>query len=1463
MEALGGAAAVLAVLELTVEIGKLCGKYIGEVRNAQDEIGRLQSKISALEGVMTRLQALPPSEMDVTAVKQCFDDLDPIRKKLKPKERHSLLNRMHAKSLKWPFSSKEIRDQVQAVERYLLIFNTNLQLNISDRTTDAEQDRLLDKLAYVGDAILTSHRTSRRHRQCLPGTRVDVLQQIMDWTVNTSPQCIFWLKGLAGTGKSTITTTLASKLKENLCPLASYFFERGHSELAHVQKLIPTIVRQLAKFSPAYLLSVLAAIKADPDVGSSADLREQYEALLLGPLRQIQPSGPSDKPFIIIIDALDECDDEQDLRMLINLFATTTDLPNLRIKIFVSSRPDLLRHGFEDMPSILHYTMVLHDVPRAVVDNDIRIYLHHELEATQKKFRLPIEWPPPEALETLAAKAGGLFIFAATACRFIGGASHAKPQKRLDQICGSTTTNKLMTEELDQMYTLVLQNSIKGDYTSEEQESTESLFRHVVGTIVILLDPLPISELFKLLSGPELETEEELETMLETLHSVIDVPEDPSKPVKALHLSFHDFLLDPNRCSDRRFSVIEEQANQILASDCLRLLSSTLKRNMCGLSLEPLRDEIDPAVIERTLSPSTQYACRHWAEHVFRSKSAIDDHGPVHTFLQLHFLHWLECMSLIGRVSETVNTLRNLLSISDMPSSSAHDFFNDCHLFVVNFRHMIGIAPQQLYISALVFSPPQSLVRENFASIVPGWIKCNPPLRDTWPSSQTVIEVPYRVHRAFFVAGDRSVATVSRRSKSSLLNFDLWDAQTGARQINSVPASRELKIMSFSPDGLTILMVFPDDALKLWDIAKKDFRFSLGGGGSGITCVTFSEDSNSIVVGYHDGTVRRLETRTGATRKLFVSDARNVSALKISPDNRFIAIYEAKETEGTLTLWDGEEHSCQLMISPERTRSLVNRWVLEDQLAYTGRELEDRLAFSPDGKLLAVTVQNHAVQVWDLATRTIQLNVQDRSQNDSTSIAVQLLFSADSKHLVVCSTYDVDFWELTTGNSRSENKSKDIRYITAIKFSLNEEFTALGSLDGHVRVYNKADQDPHLYEGHDYQIRAIDFSKDGNLILAANPRIVRVWKFQKTSPRLLGEHEGDDKLDRIVSVMLSPDGRTAVTASFRGEMSETQIWDCETGDCRFKYKRRGLTTSSSIRSNNQMLLSTAGEDTLIVDVYTGSRRPVPDGECHTLSRDGQLLAFGHQGRAIPLWDVQQEKEVFRITYDCPDLDKLVFSSDNVFLASSLQSGEVMIWRTHSGECVSTIRYDFFSTPMLFSPNNELLATQNIDRVHLWDIRANRSRADLHVPKFTIKLHFSFDGRLVAFKNHDCDMVTVLDTQIGDTVMTVACHSRYPGIDFLAGVNALFIDGIPHSTSSAKLTKAELATCSHTFPALQIERSLEWVTKSSERILWLPPELRTAAYKVCGNRIAIAFGCRMIFLTFADEVDGRAQFEEVE
>jgi len=104
----------------------------------------------------------------------------------------------------------------------------------------------------------------------------------------------------------------------------------------------------------------------------------------------------------------------------------------------------------------------------------------------------------------------------------------------------------------------------------------------------------------------------------------------------------------------------------MIAIKCLELMDSTegLRRNPCNLdSLGTLRGQISDQNVNECISLELQYACRYWVGHLEQSKKALKHQNDVHMFLRKHLLHWLEAMSLLGRMTEAIATITTLQSI--------------------------------------------------------------------------------------------------------------------------------------------------------------------------------------------------------------------------------------------------------------------------------------------------------------------------------------------------------------------------------------------------------------------------------------------------------------------------------------------------------------------------------------------------------------------------------------------------------------------------------------------------------------------------------------------------------------------------------------------------------------------------------------------------------------------------------
>jgi hypothetical protein len=92
-----------------------------------------------------------------------------------------------------------------------------------------------------------------------------------------------------------------------------------------------------------------------------------------------------------------------------------------------------------------------------------------------------------------------------------------------------------------------------------------------------------------------------------------------------------------------------------------------LKRDICGLRVPGiLWSEVGEQTINAHLPPEVQYAWWYWVHHLKESKHNIEDDGSVHTFLTSHLLHWLEALSLLGRLSDGVLLIRTLLNATQV-----------------------------------------------------------------------------------------------------------------------------------------------------------------------------------------------------------------------------------------------------------------------------------------------------------------------------------------------------------------------------------------------------------------------------------------------------------------------------------------------------------------------------------------------------------------------------------------------------------------------------------------------------------------------------------------------------------------------------------------------------------------------------------------------------------------------------
>lgn len=533
-----------------------------------------------------------------------------------------------------------------------------------------------EPLPYVEEAAFDSY--EMRHKAlCLYGTRVEVLDQIRIWIEGEDHQWIFWLNGMAGTGKSTIARTIAGEYKQREKLGGSYFFVRG-GKTGSAKRFFATIAADLARASQALQNSISQSFDKNPEVVDK-NLKEQWENLILQPLLKADAeygSPPRPRPLLLVIDALDECDGDKDVQAIIGLLSDPRikDMKAMRLRVLVTSRPDTpIRLGFRNKKEIFHRSLVLDAINRQIVDRDIGLFFKTQFQEIRDNSivgDLPSDWPGDDRISLLVSQAEGLFIYAATVCNFVS-TEDWPPEDLLRAFLPSNAGEPQQLyvgprrdiSELDTMYTTILDLAVKRSRNNNNKDRLLDGYRSIIGPLAALFEPLSYKAFSSLLSM----SSAMVRLRLEHLRSVFHVPDEDDYAIRIIHTSFRDFLLDEQRCPELLW-VDVAQIHGRIGNGCLELMSKHLKKDMCGLQqVGVLIEDIEDELVSQHISWEIEYACRFWIQHLCKSSIQHEDYGLVHVFLQKHLLHWLETLSLLGRISEGVQgivCLEQTISVS-------------------------------------------------------------------------------------------------------------------------------------------------------------------------------------------------------------------------------------------------------------------------------------------------------------------------------------------------------------------------------------------------------------------------------------------------------------------------------------------------------------------------------------------------------------------------------------------------------------------------------------------------------------------------------------------------------------------------------------------------------------------------------------------------------------------------------
>ena len=493
------------------------------------------------------------------------------------------------------------------------------------------------QVSVLGDSFVpdAADHAQPSYAGCMTGTRVGVLSKFMKW-VKGDPLAIFWLAGMAGTGKTSIAVSLCHMLRDDPDVVlgGGFFCSRSAGSIARtdVQCILPTLAMLLAGKSQEFAETLASELENDQYVGHKP-VREQIGPLLRTPLGALSSST---RPIVFVINALDECNSEQELAELLQLIAGLK-CDSATIKFILTSRPELHIRDTLISNSAHNTVLQLHTINVEEVTSDIRLYISGTLEdATAGDV-----WYSEHEVDLLVSLSAGLFLFASTVLKYVLQRKQKEDRRdRLRKATSAVATRSAAISAVDKVYELVLADASQSDVMDEEELER---MKNILACILTARTSLSVEALAALVDM----TPGRLRGALERLHSLVYLPDDDSQPdLHTLHASFGDYIFGRGRVENR---ISKSLGHDILARGCLKRLAGD---DIC-FNISQTRSSFKPNP-KRTpdgLPLSLIYACLHWSHHIASAsiRSAFD--VEIGRNFRPRFLFWLEVLSVLGKIS--------------------------------------------------------------------------------------------------------------------------------------------------------------------------------------------------------------------------------------------------------------------------------------------------------------------------------------------------------------------------------------------------------------------------------------------------------------------------------------------------------------------------------------------------------------------------------------------------------------------------------------------------------------------------------------------------------------------------------------------------------------------------------------------------------------------------------------------
>jgi len=516
-----------------------------------------------------------------------------------------------------------------------------------------EQALLLGRLK----AVETGYSQDLR---CMEGTRQFLLAQLMTWATNGSGQKlkrnIYWIYGLPGIGKSSISHSICASLHEEKRLAGAVFCRRDDPNLKEPRNIIPTLIYKLAIIFPHFRSVVAQSLRNDPNLTPES----MKYTVFLDLIRKLR--RPPKSTLIFVIDALDECGNDRSRQRVLKVLADAAALAPW-LKIIITSRPELdIQQFFNTLTQSSHIPYDLTADEKAT--SDLRIFAQDRFSGVASKRHLPSPWPEPLLFDGVISRAAGLFIFIETVALALQTCED--PTELLKSTLQDSASAGL--KSLYTLYTSILKARIVHSVAK---------FQRVIGVVLTTASYRSLcEETIAELAGVNIS---QINTWVDELSSLLYREKGDYVAIRIRHLSIFDFFLSGDCPSD--FQVNTGDSNGQLSVACLTTMVRQLRFNICGLE-DSRRANSDikdlKSRIEKNISDPLQYSSRYWSNHLCSTPDIGDPRVweiLKEFFGGLYPLLWIEALSVMGIVPIGAPSLRQVTSWINVSTTPAYRWF--------------------------------------------------------------------------------------------------------------------------------------------------------------------------------------------------------------------------------------------------------------------------------------------------------------------------------------------------------------------------------------------------------------------------------------------------------------------------------------------------------------------------------------------------------------------------------------------------------------------------------------------------------------------------------------------------------------------------------------------------------------------------------------------------------------------